>query len=218
MTWSNWDLTLIFRAWLWLGKQQHIKLLLKIHIYQPEFCWAGRLPSSILTPHSAGDLAAEIISCFSCYSSQALWRILWEGIYSSFLFGNLIEECLFIPLCLGHCLLNWSTESQCSYISEAIKLHRANSDFSKTHWGVSFGEKLGSSMYWKHEGSWKYGDSWGGCGGYSRPTCLKVAQPFSSYLADQFFSPLRGVQTGANQSFPVCRRYKYHLPAPWAQK
>lgn len=36
-----------------------------------------------------------------------------------------------IPPCLGHCLLNWGTGSQCSYVSEAIKLHRANSDFPR---------------------------------------------------------------------------------------
>lgn len=61
-----------------VGEEVAYQATFKICIYQPEFCWAGNLPSfSFLTPpHSAGDLAAEIISCFSCYSSQALWRVL----------------------------------------------------------------------------------------------------------------------------------------------
>lgn len=48
--------------------------------------------------------------------------------------------------------------------------------------------------------------------------CLKIAQLFTSYLADKFLPSFRGVQAGEDQSFPVCGRYKYHLPAPRAQK
>lgn len=36
-----------------------------------------------------------------------------------------------ISPCLGHHLLNWGTESQCSSVGEAVKLHQANSDFPR---------------------------------------------------------------------------------------
>lgn len=37
-----------------------------------------------------------------------------------------------------------------------------------------------------------------GEGSFSQPACLKIARPFSSYLADQFLSSFRGVQAGAD--------------------
>lgn len=124
----NWDFTLILREWLWLGQKQHIRQLLEVHIYHPEFCWAGRLPSlSVLSPHSAGDLAAEIISC---YFSQTLWRILWGGVYKVFSVQHIMIGKL-IPPCLDPHPLNWGSGSQYSDNTEAVKLLWGNSDMPR---------------------------------------------------------------------------------------
>ena len=174
-----------------------------------------RWPSfSTVNPHATGDVAAEII-CFSCYSPQP-FREFYERIFTAVFclahyYRNAWYSCVSgsSPVTLEH----WVSVLS---ISETVKWHWANSDGPNLieEWGLGESWEAHALKAWR----WLRACEFQGGAREHFSACLLSELPFSSYLADQFLSPLRGVQASANQSFPVCGRYKYYLPAPWVQE
>lgn len=88
-------------------------------------------------PASADDLAAEIN--FLLFFPSSLENLM-RGYLQLLSVWHINTGMPVIPSCLGHRLLNWGIGSQCSYVSEAVRLHRANSDCPRQLEEYSLGE------------------------------------------------------------------------------